>query len=389
MGACGSKAATVAPAPAAPLPRFILSDPASLTPAQLDSVTSCFTLLVLVPPHAAAHGLARGRHARGHAFRIGGRESIRADPEGVTHWRAVEATSARALLIFSHRGGLEMPGGGRNRDAASKRFTEGLCAAAARELAEETGVQLSRPLEDADAVLTAVERATGSARWQLYLRVVRSSAEFYSAAWGQQPKEMWGCVGVPLACEDLHLGARANGFPRALAGMPPWQAELLLPVLVAGGVLTGEEALLSAEAADAFVAAGGMQRGAGSAAPPAGAAPGSLELALRAALADLARHACPPQPRCFAPVLEAGEGGGCGAAPPSGTAAAPDAPAGGGGAQGARWRQRPGPCRQQPQLQGGQRLPCPRPRRQGMPRLILELSRWRRRGRWLKLFGGQ
>ena len=322
MGACCSAAssASVAPAPSAAAPpqrRFRFVEPSSLPPASLDaSVTSCFTLVVLVPA-TPGRGLAPARRARGHAYLLGGGEACKADPQHVTHWRSVEDTSARALLLFSARGGLEMPGGGRGRAADGKGFAEGLCAAAARELAEETGLALSPPLAEADAALTAVERASGQPRWQLYLRVVRSRAEFYAGSWAQQPKEMWGLVGVPLCVEDLHRGGRANGLPRALAGMPPWQAELFLALLVRGGVLTGEEALGCAGAADAFLAAGGM-RGSGSsqgsaaaAQAPAGAA--SLTDTLRAVLSDLALHTQPCAPVNFQAVAEQAEAAGAGA----------------------------------------------------------------------------
>ena len=246
--------------------------PSSLPPLLLDSVSSCFTLLLLIPRAAASHPLlAPGRRARGHAFLLSGREGVRLDPEHVTHWRAQEATCARALLVLSHRGALEMPGG--RREAG-----EALAAAAQRELEEKTGVRLLQPLSEADAALTAVERATGRPRWQLYLRVLRSSEEFHSGSYGSQPMEAWGLAGVPLGVEDLHRGGRVGGFPRALAAMPPWQAELLLPLLVQGGVLSEAEALVCARAADAFLAAGGARSA------PAAA---RLEAALAASLADL------------------------------------------------------------------------------------------------------
>jgi hypothetical protein len=315
MGLCCSAAhsASVAPAPPRPQRRFQFVEPSSLSSEELfASVSSCFTLVVYVPPNAAASGLAPGRHSRGHSFLLGGSEACKADPGNVTHWRSVEATAARALLIFSHRGGLEMPGGGRNRGADGKGFTEALCEAASRELGEETGMALAPPLGEADAALTAVERKVGKPRWQLYLRIVRSPEEFYAGQWSRQPKEMWGLVGVPLSVEDLHKGTRVNGFPRALAGMPPWQAELLLALLVKGGVLTGEEALVCAGAADAFLAAGGMRGSGGSNTTPSSIVAGNskssseevtLTEALQATLRDLAMHATPLAPRHFAPVV--------------------------------------------------------------------------------------
>ena len=321
MGACCSatSSASVAPAPSTAAPpqrRFRFVEPSSLPPDVLDAhVTSCFTLVVLVPA-TPGRGLAPARRARGHAYLLGGGEACKADPQHVTHWRSVEDASARALLLFSARGGLEMPGGGRSKAADGRGFAEGLCAAAARELREETGLALAPPLAEADAALTAVERASGQPRWQLYLRVVRSRAEFYAGSWAQQPKEMWGLVGVPLCVEDLHRGGRANGLPRALAGMPPWQAELFMALLVRGGVLTGEEALACAGAADAFLEAGGMRGSSGSSqgsAAQAPAAAATLTDTLRAVLSDLALHAQPCTPVNFQAVAEQAEAAGAGA----------------------------------------------------------------------------
>ena len=263
--------------------------------------------MVYVPGAAGAHAaLAPARRARGHAFLVGGAAACRADPLHTTHWRATDATAARALLVFSHRGGLELPGGGRNRSGPGGPFTEPCAPAAGRELQEEAGLRLAPPLGEGDAVLTAVERASGRPRWQLYLRVVRSREEFYSGDWGAQPMEAWGLAGVPLCVEDVHAGGRVRGFPRALAAMPPWQAHLLLPLLVQGGVLTEEEALVSAGAADAFLAAGGMRDTPASGGDGDGAG-GTLTAHLRASLADL-RDAL-PSARHFEPLPEAARGG--------------------------------------------------------------------------------
>lgn len=251
-----------APAPLLPPgPRFTLAAPATIPLASLnESISSCFTLLVYVPPDAQAQGLAQGRHARGHAFLLGDKAACKADA-ACTPWRSLEGTAARILLIFSHRGGLEMPGGGREAG-------EDLARAASRELEEETGTVLSRPLTLDDAVLVAVERKDARPRWLLFLRVVRSCEEFYSGKWGAQPMEMWGLVAPPLTVENLGKGPLCNGFPRALACLPPWQAELVVPMLVRGGVLSEDEAQTCARTADLYLAAGGARQRARKDDPP-------------------------------------------------------------------------------------------------------------------------
>ena len=263
MGVCYSlsSSARVAPLPdvssiavqkSLTLTGSLLADPQSISADSRHLISSCFVLIVYIPPDAVSHGLAVDRHSRGHGFLIGDKVLCSAD-KSVTYWRNVTNVGARILLVFSHRGGLELPGGRRNKG-------ESLAAAAQRELEEESGLKLAEPLQEEDALLTTVDSTSGKPRWQLYMRVVRDEKEFCSAKFGVQPIEAWGVVGVPLTVEDLTSGpSKVNGFPRALAAMPPWQAELLLPLLVKGGILSDQEALMCAKASDDFLSKGGMR----------------------------------------------------------------------------------------------------------------------------------
>jgi len=257
------------------------------------SVTSCFALLVFLPPAAAAAAAAGGdndaaapsssssssssllapaRAARGlsHAFRLGGAREAARDAE-VTSYRALRALVPRALLVVSPRGGLEVPGGRRERGEAPH-------ACAQRELEEETGHALAPPLAPAEAALALVRRraarpqqgqeqqrseeqlpslpdeAEAAAeervpRWLAFVRVTRDEREFDRAvtafasggggASGRHgyPTESWGSAGLPLFIE----GAR-GGAPRALALMAPRMQEMLLALLRHARVLSAAEA---------------------------------------------------------------------------------------------------------------------------------------------------
>ncbi len=249
------------------------------TSALEESVTSCFTLLVFTPPHARTRGLAPGRETQGYAFELGSKEASARDP-AVTYWRHMNATVPRALLVMHSRGGLELPGGGRNKG-------ESLPAAAERELLEETGVRLREPLTHQDAALTLVKG--GAPKWQLFLRRVGSGEDFsitplpppntpapatpggggdwgYAMPWAgaafSNIGEVWGLAGVPLSVERPGGGgqgaaAKAMGLPRALAFMEEWQGDFILPLLVAKGVLTVEEARVVASCTDAYLGARG------------------------------------------------------------------------------------------------------------------------------------
>lgn len=225
-------------------------------------MTSCFTVFAFVPRASPADGLAPARAQRGYAFRLGSASDAARD-ESVTHWRAGARVVPRVLLLMHSRGGLELPGG--HREAG-----ETLPGAAAREFAEEAGAQLPQPaLSYADATLVRTVGGGGNSaagedtpRWVVFFRATESEAEFDAAVAAcaasrrphGYPVESWGAVGAPLFMEGSSRGA-----PRALAAMPPWQCELLLPTLVLAGVLTAEEAAELARAADVFVAAGGLR----------------------------------------------------------------------------------------------------------------------------------
>ena len=257
----GRVSAAVAPAPP---PSYEWVPRASLPAgdAALSPVSSTFTALLYGPRATpSADGLAAGRAARGYAFRLGNRAAAAADP-CTTLYRAARATAPRLLLAFHARGGLELPGG--KVDAG-----EALAAAAAREVREETGAALALAAEDVALVRVM---PNGAPRWALFLSVTHDARAFDAALGGlvarpggggeeggggakAYPLETWGLVGAPLTIEGAN-----NGFPRALAAMPPWQAEMLLPLLVHRGVLTEGEAREVAAAAQAYLAAGGLRK---------------------------------------------------------------------------------------------------------------------------------
>ena len=261
----GSSSAAVAPAPP---PAYEWVPRASLPAGDcaLESVTSCFTAVLFLPRATPERdGLAPGRASRGYAFRLGNRAAAAKDA-GTTLYRAARATAPRLLLAFHARGGLELPGGKREGG-------EALAAAAARELQEETGATVHLAAEDVALVRVLPD---GAPRWALFLSVTHDAAAFdaalgalvarpgggvegggesFSGGAASYPLETWGLVGVPLTIEGPN-----NGFPRALAAMPPWQAEMLLPLLVHRGVLTEGEAREVAAAAHAYLGAGGLRK---------------------------------------------------------------------------------------------------------------------------------
>jgi 8-oxo-dGTP pyrophosphatase MutT (NUDIX family) len=304
LSCCLPSHASAAVAPAPP-PAYEWVPRASLPAGEgaLAPVTSCFTAVLFVPRATpSGDGLAAGRASRGYAFRLGNRAAAAADP-CTTLYKAARATSPRLLLAFHARGGLELPGGKREG-------REALPAAAARELREETGAAVPLAAED----VALVRLVDGAPRWALFLSVTHDAAAFDAALGGlvggasSYPLETWGLVGVPLTIEGAN-----SGFPRALAAMPPWQAEMLLPLLVHRGVLTEGEAREVAAAAHAYLGAGGLRK------RRAEERDVPLPQALEDALARLRAAAAPAEVK--APPPGAAEGGGAAGSSSGGSAA--------------------------------------------------------------------
>ena len=215
------------------------------------SVTSCFAAFIYLPADAG-NGLAPARAARGHAFRLGGAAAVARDAS-VTHYRQLRATVPRVLLVAHSRGGLEVPGGRRDRG-------EPLHAAAQREFEEETGAALAPPLAAPDlgpAALASVRRGAQAPRprWIAFVRVTRDEREFDAAvaacarpsphAHGY-PIEVYGSAGVPV-----YIEGERGGFPRQLALMAPRMQRMVLALLEHGNVLTAAETRELSAAGDA------------------------------------------------------------------------------------------------------------------------------------------
>jgi len=237
--------------------------------AELDtSVTSCFAALVYVPANAG-DGLAPARRAaRGHAFRLGGAAAVARDASAsITHYRHLRATVPRVLLVAHSRGGLEVPGGRRDRG-------EPVHAAAQREFEEETGAALAPPLVAADichAALASVRRGAQAPRprWLAFVRITGDEREFDAAvaacarpsphAHGY-PVEVYGSAGVPV-----YIEGERGGFPRQLAVMAPRMQRMVLALLEHGNVLTSAESLELRAAGDAVWASARASRDPGDA----------------------------------------------------------------------------------------------------------------------------
>jgi len=210
-------------------------------------ISSVFCLVVYIPRANQTKSVGK----RGFAFELGGDADCARDTS-ITHWKNAKDTVPQMLLCVSARGGLEIPGGRRKKE-------ESPYQAAERELFEETGLKLSVPLSRADAVLL-VANPGEEPKWALFLRVVCDQMEFSGEGrWGGASEEVWGIAHVPISVEKCSSsssnGVSVLGLPLALKKMDPWQANMILPLLLRGGILKEDQARRVAGLAD------GVRRG--------------------------------------------------------------------------------------------------------------------------------